>query len=342
MELEATPFVLNCPPNINNPPGRILRMTAKRYTTRESSANAEGLTLLFAHCIGAHKEQWEPTLEQIFRQQHSKPRHHRVHDAWSFDWQNHGDAALLNRDLLETIREDGVSAFEWGEAIGAFVLSPRMKGRRIVAIGHSGGAGAMMSTMKNMKHISAIPYVSLVLIEPTIVTPDLFYAHAAHMIPVVVAATMMRREAWPSRDNAFEWLRRRSPWKAWDERVLRMLTEHGLTDTPDGKVTLKCDRRQEAISYPDVHPHFAALDEIGRVCAAVPVHVIWGDRAELVPEIIQHSTSDASQGRVVASVTKVVGGHMLAQENPDGLASAICDILDSIQVGLGGPARSRL
>jgi hypothetical protein len=78
--------------------------------------------------------------------------------------------------------------------------------------------------MKNMKHISAIPYVSLVLIEPTIVTPDLFYAHAAHMIPVVVAATMMRRETWPSRDNAFEWLRRRSPWKAWDERVLRMLT----------------------------------------------------------------------------------------------------------------------
>jgi hypothetical protein len=55
MELEATPFVLNCPPNINNPPGRILRMTAKRYTTRESSANAEGLTLLFAHCIGARK-----------------------------------------------------------------------------------------------------------------------------------------------------------------------------------------------------------------------------------------------------------------------------------------------
>jgi hypothetical protein len=114
-----------------------------------------------AYISSADKEQWEPTLEQIFRQQHSKPRHHRVHDAWSFDWQNHGDAALLNRDLLETIREDGVcmslilsssprfkssfpaAAFEWGEAIGAFVLSPRMKGRRIVAIGHSGGAGAM-------------------------------------------------------------------------------------------------------------------------------------------------------------------------------------------------------
>ena len=53
------------------------------------------------------KEQWEPTINQIFDRQQHKDAAHRVREAWSFDWLNHGDAAVLNREALKS-RPDGV------------------------------------------------------------------------------------------------------------------------------------------------------------------------------------------------------------------------------------------
>ncbi|KAG5341574.1 hypothetical protein C0989_009276 [Termitomyces sp. Mn162] len=105
-----------------------LQSTAKRYTSRFSSRN--GLTLLFAHCVGsrtfttAHapcfiraeldsldKEQWEPTIEQIFRLQQQKDQRDRIREAWAFDWQSHGDAAIINARVLDS-RKDAVCQFK--------------------------------------------------------------------------------------------------------------------------------------------------------------------------------------------------------------------------------------
>lgn len=67
-----------------------------------------------------------------------------------------------------------------------------------------------------------IPYVSVVLVEPTVTNPAMFYRHIVDSVTAVVAATVMRRERWRSRDEAFAWLERRAPWKRWDKRVLRI------------------------------------------------------------------------------------------------------------------------
>ncbi|KAJ7079902.1 Alpha/beta hydrolase family-domain-containing protein [Mycena epipterygia] len=335
-------------------------MTAKRYCTSESASNDKGFSLIFAHCIGSRtfiavscpisrlmpvtdKEQWEPTIERIFRSQQSKPRHQRVREAWAFDWQNHGDAAILNRELVASTRQMGVSAYEWAEAIAAFVRSPRMHGTRIVAIGHSAGTGAIVMSLKGIP-VSALPYVSVLLIEPTIATPEMFYNHIEPIMPTIIAATTMRRDCWRSGADAYEWLKRRAPWKKWDPRVLRMLTEHGLAATPDGQVALKCDRRQEAASYPDVDPHFDAAHEIARVACAVPVHIVWANHSELVPKIVQDSLCDVSEGGRFASITRLDGGHFILQEDPDRIALAICSALDGVGVDLvpRGPTRSRL
>ncbi len=101
-------------------------MTAKRYTYGASQDNNVcGITLLLAHCIGSRlyflrssnisnshspdKEQWEPTLERIFTIQQSKNQFYRIREAWAFDWQNHGDAAVLNQSALSD-RPEGVCA----------------------------------------------------------------------------------------------------------------------------------------------------------------------------------------------------------------------------------------
>lgn len=155
-----------------------LKMSAKRYTYALSDRNTHGLTLIFAHGIGSRrfqlnllqlralivyypvidKEHWEPVLQHIFQLQNSKGESYRIREAWSFDWQNHGDSAVLNYAALKA-QKPGVCKFfksyhftvhwlssaiyEWTPAITAFIRSPRMKDHRIVPLGHSAGASAM-------------------------------------------------------------------------------------------------------------------------------------------------------------------------------------------------------
>ncbi|KAJ7443108.1 Alpha/beta hydrolase family-domain-containing protein [Mycena latifolia] len=341
MLLTTTSLVFDCPPARSDPSGSVLKMTANRYFTPESASNAEGFSLLFAHCIGSHKEQWEPIIQQVFQLQQSKARHQRVREAWAFDWQNHGDAAILNREVLLRTRLMGVSAHEWADGISAFVRSPRMLGKRIIAIGHSAGGGAMLNSLKSFS-IPVIPFASVILLEPTIATPEMFYEHMADSVPANVAATTMRQERWRSRGDAFEWFKRRAPWRAWDARVLCIFIENGLADTPDGEVVLKCDRRQEAMAFPDVQPHFDAVEELARVCQAVPVHLVWANRSHLMSRVLQDSLADVSEGRRIASITRLDGGHMIVQEQPDRVAFAICSTLDRVGVDFGTRARSRL
>ncbi|KAJ7853346.1 Alpha/beta hydrolase fold-1 [Mycena olivaceomarginata] len=342
MHLQITPVVFECSPNARDAPGRVLKMTAKRYWTHESASNEEGFSLLFSHCIGSHKEQWEPIIEQTFQLQQGKARHQRVREAWSFDWQSHGDAAVLNRELLENSRADGVSAYEWAEAISTFVRSPRMQGRRIVGVGHSAGAGAMIMSVKAIP-IPKIPFLAFLLVEPTMATPELFYRTMADTTPSIEAATMMRRDRWRSRAEAAAWLQRRGPHKRWDARVLELFIDHGLASTPSGDVSLKCDRRQEARAFPDVHPHFDAVVELGRISRAVPVHLVWASRSELIPKVVQEALCDASEGRRFASITRLEGGHLLVQESPTRVAHALSSALDAVGVRAAIPAeRSRL
>lgn len=74
--------------------------------------------------------------------------------------------------------------------------------------------------------LQELPYVALVLVEPTMIPEELFYAHfddRMATMEMIVAATSLRRDKWPSREDAFEWFRGKTPWKTWDSRTLRLL-----------------------------------------------------------------------------------------------------------------------
>ncbi|KAF8144702.1 hypothetical protein K438DRAFT_1992620 [Mycena galopus ATCC 62051] len=132
-----------------------------------------------------------------------------VREAWAFDWQSHGAAAILNCALLESSRAEGVSAYEWA---GAIVLSTR--------------AFSVPNT----------PFHALVLIEPTMAARQLYNRTIAHNTPTMEAATMVRR--WRGRAEAAAWLMRWTPYRRWDARMLNLFIQHGLEDTPGGEVTL--------------------------------------------------------------------------------------------------------
>ncbi|KAJ7772233.1 Alpha/Beta hydrolase protein [Mycena metata] len=323
MPLEISPFVITCPQNAQSAPGTFLKMTANRYSTPESHADTRGLTLVFGHGPGAHKEQWSATIEELFPLQPSRYPHSRVYEAWSLDCMNHGDAALLNREELSSNRKD--APFEWAEAIAAFLRSPQMEGKRIVLLAHSAGAMAVALSTKTTRRDQPLPCVGIIFVEPFMMTADVYYLHLDKDIQQLVLRTESRRDKWPSREVAYPFFKVRHPYDVFSPRVFNAWMMHGLVDTPDGGVTLKCNKSQEAQCYRYfIDGLTASFDQIAHVCLKIPVYIIWGTRVDpLVPQAARDLVS------WIPSSNRVQGGHPLPQENPAGVAVEICRVLDT-------------
>ncbi|KAG6910003.1 hypothetical protein DXG01_014003 [Tephrocybe rancida] len=285
-------------------PDTDLQSTAKRYT-RTVGASRDGLTLLLAHGVGSRKtptqpndrslsltqivpdkEQWEPTLEQIFRLQQSKGND-RIREAWAFDWQSHGEAAVLNEELLKSYKGSVYTAavVEYALSLEYFVKS-HLKGHRVVAVGHSAGTGAILLSMKNSPAHSP-PYVAVFLVEPTILSQELFDSHAKereNAANMTMRITLARRDSWPDRGAATAYLRRRLPWKAWDSRVFDTYINYGLRGvaTHGNAAVLKTNKRQEGMAYPQFAPYIESVTLFRERCKLIPFHIIFGERVDFM------------------------------------------------------------
>jgi hypothetical protein len=98
-----------------DPAASALKLTAKCYTPELSKPN--GLTLLCVHgagtrkyhpsffsapnCSRTDKEQWEPTVKQIFLQAKTITSEFILRDVWSVDWPSHGEGAIINEAALK-------------------------------------------------------------------------------------------------------------------------------------------------------------------------------------------------------------------------------------------------
>ncbi|PCH33126.1 hypothetical protein WOLCODRAFT_63391 [Wolfiporia cocos MD-104 SS10] len=314
-----------------------LKLVAKRYVPATPSAN--GLTLLFAHCTGAHKEFWEPVIEALF--ENADPL--QIREAWSVDWQSHGEAAVLNESLLKQI-DGGLCMFfldliaaaqEYAVGVRAFVRSPHLAGHRLLGVGHSAGGSAILLSAD----VTSIPYEAIILVEPCLITRTEFDAHHAERIAALEftqKAVSGRRDVWRDRAEAAIFFKKRLPWKIWDLRVLHIFIERGLKEISVQedertvtKVTLKCDKAQEQKAYAnDNEPHFLAVDRLATLDATFPVHCILGARVDIVPPYAHNSILAVRQMASVQRVPKA--GHFAVQENPDGVATCIENVLRGI------------
>ena len=94
MKLDISSHIL--PPSESYP----FTISAKRYTAATTSNDADALTLIFTHAVGMHKECFEPIIEYLFDMLAKTPV--KVTDAWAIDCIQHGEAALLNEEILKT------------------------------------------------------------------------------------------------------------------------------------------------------------------------------------------------------------------------------------------------
>jgi pimeloyl-ACP methyl ester carboxylesterase len=126
----------------------------------------------------------------------------------------------------------------------------------IMAMGHSFGANALT----NVALLHPRVFTSLVLLDPVIShfasTPGASSAGPA-------AASMYRREVWPSRAEAAASFGRSAFYKAWDPRVLQRWIDFGIRNVPgEESVTLTTTKHQEIFTF--LRPSWPAYDAQGK------------------------------------------------------------------------------
>ncbi|PFH48514.1 hypothetical protein AMATHDRAFT_149724 [Amanita thiersii Skay4041] len=310
-------------------------VTAKRYWDPDSAdvEDSDALTLVFAHGTGFHKEQWEPTIEELY--DFIKGTSVRIREVWSIDAPNHGDAAILNEKELMW-GYDGVFGWEeYARCIHAF-LAGLGKGvdidfpsRKLVGIGHSMGAISLILTHG---YFPLVKFSALVLVEPMLMTK--WFMETKHL--GLGSGASNRRDIWPSKEEAYKIMKSKS-FKHWDDRVLRIYVEQGLRPLPTAiypelteGVTLKCPRSYEAACYRDRTGHPRAYRMLKHITPKVPTHFIYGSIDDQLPRAVQEDVIKYAAGgeQMLASLSKVEGaGHLVVQIDPKGLGRKICNAL---------------
>lgn len=70
-----------------------------------------------------------------------------------------------------------------------------------------------------------IPYKSMIVIEPPMNDRQLrdeHYEDRTRHMALLAKAVGAQRSTFDSREAAYEWMCKRSPWKIWDDRVRRI------------------------------------------------------------------------------------------------------------------------
>ncbi|KAF8890426.1 Alpha/beta hydrolase fold-1 [Infundibulicybe gibba] len=318
--------------------GYPLYITAKRYWVPEPGdlvQDDNALTLIVLHSTSFHKETWEPSLETLFSLhiQHQRSSPLRIKEAWALDCPNHGESARLNRDMTAAIGQDGSGGCEkYAQAVHHFLSAGpnhgarvNFRARKLVGVGHSLGANAMLL----LQHIEPTFAFSSIIISEPMVSAD-GPERLADLRKRLVEGARKRRENWPNRQQAKEYLATRI--KKWDPRVFELFVNYAIVPKTnpqlDQSVCLACSREQEVGMYIDAEGATKPVRNLDRICNKIPIHLIVGGVHDLIPDGVHAALVDPRSGRRFATITVIEeSGHLMPQEVPDQLGSAIHRIL---------------
>lgn len=182
----------------------------------------DGPPLMAVHATGFHGRCWWPLASALIPQ----------FSVWAIDQRGHGgsdkdpagtyDWALFAADLLATV--DAIGGTGWK------------------AVGHSLGGGVIMLAEAGRPGT----FDAAVCYEPVVMPP--LGIPASRGNPLADLARR-RRASFSSRAAAIKNYRSKPPFAGFDPVALQMYVDHGLVDTPDGRVTLACRREDEAATF---------------------------------------------------------------------------------------------
>lgn len=133
------------------------------------------------------------------------------------------------------------AAHEWSRAVEVFLKSGLIAENYVVGVGHSGGACVLYvawTCERRLPHmfcsslstlafdLRSLLFSAIILVDPHMAPPELAEAvmtQGAHLQKTMTMARN-RRDIWPSRAAAYNWLSQRHPYKLWDRRALEVYT----------------------------------------------------------------------------------------------------------------------
>ncbi|KAH7882978.1 Alpha/beta hydrolase family-domain-containing protein [Phlebopus sp. FC_14] len=300
---------------------------------------ATGVTLLLAHANGFPKEIWETMLRSLL----DSPGGTLVDEIWAFESVQHGDAALINANSLSGI-------FDWmdnardianfllnylPEQVSPVPLPTRLERlpqptsnvrkeqgyhtRKVVVIAHSfGGCSAVRAALDFPKLFS-----SIILLDPVITQKE---TYQSDFVFGKVLGAFLRRQHWPSREEALRLLEKSPFFAAWHPDVLRLYVDHGLTNDPDnGGVKLKMPALHEGLVFANVRLPYETWELLEKLDEGITLRWImppeWFVNEEATRVTVWRRPTNASN--VVLHST----GHLMVQEAPLQCAQDVSDFI---------------
>ncbi|KAH7912724.1 Alpha/Beta hydrolase protein [Hygrophoropsis aurantiaca] len=287
-------------------PPHSLLCCAHRYVP--STTKSDGLTLIFTHGLGGHKELWTPTIEKLL--QLSSNANYALREIWALDFTNHGQAAIHNRVALAK-RNMVCTTMDYADMLRHFLATSFVKNHNIIVIAHSGSSTSWVFANRTA---GRLPLTALILVEPTLMFPGM--APDDHRITrgnANVKGVLTRRDRWKDRESTLKYLSVRHPWKKWDPRVLQLHLDHGfmtVSADPETYFTPTLTKEEEAPLYL-CESHIIQPSDLGKICSQMPVHVVWAEHPEFISPLAKEEILDAAE-RKTASVRTLPGaGHLV-------------------------------
>lgn len=198
-----------------------LHLAVKQYIPKSNSQPSDGdVTFIAAHCAGMFKELYEPLFNELIRLSELPDSAFRIRAIWLADVASHGQSSELNEGKL------GYDLSWDDHARDLLHMTNHFRDemiRPIVGLGHSAG-GTMILRLAAM-HPRL--FVSLMTFEPAVnetFSPQMNYAPSYYH--------SVRRDVWPSLEQAFEETKRIGAQRYWDAEVLKRWHDYGFRPGP--------------------------------------------------------------------------------------------------------------
>ena len=176
-----------------------------------------------------------------------------------------------------------------------------------ILVGHSMGAA-----VATLAHAAlGLPAAKLVLIEPIFLPSGLYGINITVDQHPLAAKAVKRRNQWRDREEARRDFKSKPFFQSWDEEVLDLYVEHGLSQDDGGAMRLTCAPVQEAALFIG-GSHFDPWPVLPSV--ACPTLVVEGETSENRPWIDLRRVSELIPQGHYAMVSGV--GHLVPMEKP--------------------------
>ncbi|KAJ7216462.1 hypothetical protein GGX14DRAFT_604816 [Mycena pura] len=313
---------------------RPLQCIATKYTCREGSESAHGsppgCTLIFASGISLLQGTWIPLMKELFRILSAK-----INSIWVIERPNHGDAALLNAEVLKEHYSIQFPSLQYSFAIHTFLTSDILSASErshLIGIGHSGGGGSLIRALDyGRREGHEIPLRTLVMLETPLVGPEA-WPFLEILYRSVAKSNARRTTSWPSKADAMVWYKTHFPWKTFDPDVLTIIEDTYFIPDPrkPGYVTTKTTLEQETACFIDNENQLQSYLFLRTVLDVLPTHIVCGSLQDLWPAgmyvlIDDNTRSVRSQLASVTVLPQV--GHYFPVVKPQLAAAKIVEII---------------